>query len=56
MGSELHVFSAIIGPAHNLLDPYGLGVAWGADLEPAVGEIMLTTRDHIAKAMTVFLG
>ncbi len=45
-------FGSVLGGSRA---PYGLGIAWGAGLEPAPGEVMLTTRDHIAKAMATFL-
>lgn len=35
--------------------PYGLGVAWGADLEPALNEVMLTTPDHLSTAVELFV-
>jgi hypothetical protein len=35
---------------------YGLGVAWGADLQPAPAEIMLCTPDTILAAISHFTG
>jgi hypothetical protein len=35
---------------------YGLGVAWGVDLQPAPAEVMLCTPDTIQPAITSFAG
>ncbi len=37
-------------------DFYGLGVTWGADLQPAPAEIMLCTPDTILTAIMRFAG
>jgi hypothetical protein len=37
--------------------PYGLGIAWGADLNPTLdGEVMLCTPDHVTQALASAFG
>jgi hypothetical protein len=35
--------------------PYGLGVAWGAGLDPDDGDVMLTSPDRLSTALDRFL-
>jgi hypothetical protein len=45
--------TALAANAH----PYGLGIAWGADLTPTVGsDVMLCTPDQITEALTLAFG
>lgn len=45
-------FAPVLGQQRS---PYGLGVAWGKDLEPAANEVMLTTPEHLGKAVELFV-
>ena len=40
----------------NSTGPYGLGLAWSTDTQPADGEILLCTPDRISDALTILLG
>jgi hypothetical protein len=47
-------FQSTLSPAQS---PYGLGIVWGQDLEPATGsDIMLCTPEHIRAALALGIG
>jgi hypothetical protein len=53
--ADLLAYRRDFGAAFTEGQTYGLGIAWGADIRPASGEVVLTTPEYIAEGVSTFL-